>query len=84
MCGRISYSIPRAELLASYSWLKDAPEKAARYNIAPTDLVLAVGPNSAEVVRWGMEGRKGGLWSELPPSDEASLLHNVPRATWAS
>jgi hypothetical protein len=30
MYGRISYSIHRAELLATYSWLKDAPEEVAR------------------------------------------------------
>jgi putative SOS response-associated peptidase YedK len=42
MCGRISYSIDRAELLATYSWLKDAP---------------------GEVARWGMDGRKGGLFN---------------------
>src|SRR5712692_7273402 len=48
MCGRISFSIPRAELLASYSWLQDAPELAPRYNIAPTDPVLTVGPLRAE------------------------------------
>lgn len=63
MCGRISFSISRADLLATYSWLKDAPEEAARYNIAPTDPVLAVGPNSADMVRWGMDGRKGGLFN---------------------
>jgi putative SOS response-associated peptidase YedK len=63
MCGRISYSIHRAELLATYEWLKDAPEEKARYNIAPTDPVLAVGPDRAEVVRWGIEGRKGGLFN---------------------
>lgn len=63
MCGRISYSIHRAELLATYSWLQDAPDEVARYNIAPTDPVLAVGPNSAEMVRWGMDGRKGGLFN---------------------
>ena len=63
MCGRISYSIHRAELLATYSWLRDAPDEVARYNIAPTDPVLAVGPHRAEMVRWGMEGRKGGLFN---------------------
>lgn len=63
MCGRISYSFNRAELLATYSWLKDAPDYEERYNIAPTDPVLAVGPSRAEVVRWGMDGRKGGLFN---------------------
>jgi putative SOS response-associated peptidase YedK len=63
MCGRISFSFNRADLLATYSWLRDAPDEEARYNIAPTDPVLAVGPDRAEVVRWGIDGRKGGLFN---------------------
>ena len=63
MCGRISYSIHRGELLATYAWLTDAPEEVARYNIAPTDPVLTVGPGRADVVRWGIEGSKGGLFN---------------------
>src|SRR6202521_19930 len=69
MCGRISFSFNRAELLATYSWLRDAPDQEARYNIAPTDPVVAVSPQSAELVRWGIDGRKGGLFnirSETP------------------
>src|SRR5207247_10398056 len=60
MCGRIGSSMPRAELLETYHWLGDAPEDEPRYNIAPTDPVLAVGPDRAEVVRWGSEGAKRG------------------------
>lgn len=63
MCGRISFSFNRAELLATYAWLRDAPEEEARYNIAPTDPVVAVGPDRADVVRWGIDGRKGGLFN---------------------
>jgi len=63
MCGRISFSFNRAELLATYSWLRDAPDKEARYNIAPTDPVVAVGSHSADLVRWGIDGRKGGLFN---------------------
>ena len=63
MCGRIGSSIPRAELLESYFWLRDAPEEMPRYNIAPTDPVLAVGGRSADIVRWGIEGSKGGLFN---------------------
>ena len=55
--------MPRAELLETYHWLRDAPEDEPRYNIAPTDPVLAVGPTRAEVVRWGIEGAKGGLFN---------------------
>jgi putative SOS response-associated peptidase YedK len=63
MCGRIGSSMPRAELLETYHWLRDAPEDDPRYNIAPTDPVLAVGPDRIEVVRWGIEGAKGGLFN---------------------
>src|SRR5712692_5662336 len=63
MCGRISFSFNRAELLATYAWLRDAPDEAARYNIAPTDPVVAVGPDRADIVRWGIDGRKGGLFN---------------------
>jgi len=63
MCGRISFSFHRAELLATYAWLRDAPEEDARYNIAPTDPVVVVGAQSGDVVRWGMHGRKGGLFN---------------------
>jgi putative SOS response-associated peptidase YedK len=63
MCGRIGSSMPRAELLETYHWLRDAPEDDPRYNIAPTDPILAVGPDRAEVVRWGIEGAKGGLFN---------------------
>lgn len=63
MCGRIGASMPRAELLETYHWLRDAPEEAPRYNIAPTDPILAVGPDRADVVRWGIEGKGGGLFN---------------------
>jgi putative SOS response-associated peptidase YedK len=63
MCGRIGSSMPRAELLETYHWLRDAPEDDPRYNIAPTDPVLAIGPDRAEAVRWGIEGAKGGLFN---------------------
>src|SRR6202165_1173468 len=63
MCGRIGSSMPRAELLETYHGLRNAPEELPRYNIAPTDPVMAVGPNRVEVVRWGIEGAKGGLFN---------------------
>jgi len=63
MCGRIGSSMPRAELLETYHWLRDAPEELPRYNIAPTDPVLAVGPDRVEVVRWGIDGARGGLFN---------------------
>ena len=63
MCGRIGSSMPRAELLETYHWLRDAPEELPRYNIAPTDPVLAIGPDRVEVVRWGIDGARGGLFN---------------------
>ena len=63
MCGRISFSFNRAELLATYAWLRDAPDEDARYNIAPTDPVVTVGPGGADLVRWGIDGRRGGLFN---------------------
>jgi putative SOS response-associated peptidase YedK len=63
MCGRISFSFNRADLLATYAWLNDAPDEPARYNIAPTDPIVTVGPRGAETVRWGTDGRKGGLFN---------------------
>ena len=63
MCGRIGYTVSREELLRSYPWLRDAPEEPARYNVAPTDPVVAIGPDAARLVRWGIDGRKGGLFN---------------------
>jgi putative SOS response-associated peptidase YedK len=63
MCGRIGASMPRAELLETYHWLRDAPEPEPRYNIAPTDPVIAVGPDRADIVRWGIDGARGGLFN---------------------
>jgi len=71
MCGRISFSFNRADLLATYAWLNDAPDEEARYNIAPTDPILAVGPRGVDLVRWGIDGRKGGLFN-LPSETAAS------------
>lgn len=55
--------MPRAELLETYHWLRDVPDQAPRYNIAPTDPVLAVGPDRADIVRWGIDGSRGGLFN---------------------
>jgi putative SOS response-associated peptidase YedK len=63
MCGRISFSMHRAELLATYAWLQEAPDLEARFNLAPTDPVVAVGPTRAEIVRWGIDGTGSGLFN---------------------
>jgi len=39
------------------------PDQTPRYNIAPTDPVLTVGPDRADVVRWGIDGASGGLFN---------------------
>lgn len=59
MCGRIGYVVTRAELVASYPWLREIAEAPPRYNIAPTDPVVVVGREKAELLPWGIEGRKG-------------------------
>lgn len=63
MCGRIGFSIPRDELLASYDWVKHVPDFEPRYNIAPTDPVMVITPERADVVRWGIDGAQGGLFN---------------------
>ena len=63
MCGRIGFSIPRDELLASYDWVKHLPDYEARYNIAPTDPVMVIAPDRADIVRWGIDGAHGGLFN---------------------
>ena len=63
MCGRVAYTAPSAELLASYPWLTQAPDAAPRYNLAPTDPVMVVASDGADAVRWGISGRRGGLFN---------------------
>lgn len=63
MCGRIGYTLTPAQIVASYPWLPDAPEVAPRYNIAPTDTVVAVGREKANLVTWGIDGPQGSLFN---------------------
>jgi putative SOS response-associated peptidase YedK len=63
MCGRIGYTISREELLRTYPWLREAPDAPARYNVAPTDPIVVVGPRAACEVTWGLDGRKGSLFN---------------------
>src|ERR1700724_2983248 len=83
MCGRIGSSMPRAELLETYHWLRDAPEELPRYNIAPTDPVMAVGPNRVGAGAWAMakgrraaaaNGRLTRRWWVPPPRRRAGAL----------
>jgi putative SOS response-associated peptidase YedK len=63
VCGRVAYTAPSADLLASYPWLTEAPAPEPRYNLAPTDPVVVVASDGADVVRWGISGRRGGLFN---------------------
>jgi putative SOS response-associated peptidase YedK len=63
MCGRIASRLTASELVARYPWLDQAPTVPARYNVAPTDQVVVVGRERAELVVWGIDGRRGGLFN---------------------
>lgn len=63
MCGRIGYAVDAPQLEALYPWLSDSPQIAPRYNIAPTDMVVTVGPEKAELVIWGIDGPRGSLFN---------------------
>ncbi len=63
MCGRIGYTVTPSQLFALYPWLPDPPEIAPRYNIAPTDTVVAVGRDKADLVIWGIDGPHGSLFN---------------------
>ncbi len=63
MCGRLSYRLTASELVAGYPWLREAPDAAARYNIAPTDQVVVIDGERADLVTWGIDGRRGGLFN---------------------
>lgn len=63
MCGRIGYSITPSQLVAAYPWLRNTPDIAPRYNIAPTDLVVAIDREKAGLVAWGVDGPRGSLFN---------------------
>lgn len=52
-----------SDLLAAYPWVRETREVPARYNIAPTDRVIAVDGAAADLVVWGIDGRRGGLFN---------------------
>ncbi len=55
MCGRYTLADPAADLAERFSFDLDDLELPARYNIAPTQPVLTVGPErSARLLRWGL------------------------------
>jgi putative SOS response-associated peptidase YedK len=63
VCGRIAYTLKPSELVAQYPWIRAAPEVPARYNIAPTDPVLTIERERAELLAWAIDGRGGGLFN---------------------
>ncbi len=60
MCGRFLNSLPPAEIARLFATTNVAPNYPARFNIAPTDPVLAVrvnpktGQRSLDALRWGL------------------------------
>lgn len=60
MCGRFLNSLPPAEIARLFATTNVAPNYPARFNIAPTDPVLAVrvnpktGQRSLDTLRWGL------------------------------
>ena len=60
MCGRYLHKLPPADIARLFGVRATAPNYPARYNIAPTDPVLAVrynaetGERSLDALRWGL------------------------------
>ncbi len=57
MCGRFTLAIDRSELLAAFPWLSPPEQLVPRFNIAPTQPVLAVpndAQNQANFFLWGL------------------------------
>jgi len=63
VCGRIGYTVTSSQLVAAYPWLRDTPDIAPRYNIAPTDLVVAIDGERVDLIAWGLEGPRGSLFN---------------------
>ena len=71
MCGRYSLIAEIGELAVRFEFDGHGLAQATRYNIAPTQMVLAVrsgGPRQASYMRWG-----------LIPSGARSTHHPAPR-----
>lgn len=58
MCGRYNLRVTPQELAAFFDLFREAPEYPVRYNIAPTQQVVAVqaegGQREAALLRWGL------------------------------
>ncbi|HET8643904.1 MAG TPA: SOS response-associated peptidase, partial [Vicinamibacteria bacterium] len=78
MCGRFSLTASGEELAEAFG-LEEPPPLSPRYNIAPSQPVLAVraleGRRRADLLRWGLAG---------PDPDHAGLLVNARSETAAT
>ncbi|HKA48407.1 MAG TPA: SOS response-associated peptidase [Candidatus Dormibacteraeota bacterium] len=63
VCGRIGYTLTPSQLVTAYPWVRDSPDIAPRYNIAPTDLVVAIDREKADLIAWGLEGPRGSIFN---------------------
>lgn len=57
MCGRFGLTNSHGRVSKMFPGVQLLPDLEARYNIAPTQLVLAVGRGGAELLRWGIAGK---------------------------
>lgn len=57
MCGRFGLTNTRGRVSRMFPGVQLPPDLEDRYNIAPTQPVLAVGRTGARLLRWGISGR---------------------------
>lgn len=64
MCGRFSLTTP-PDVIAELYGVEDVPDLGARYNVAPSQPIVAIrqigAAREAEVFVWGLADRAGGL-----------------------
>jgi putative SOS response-associated peptidase YedK len=90
MCGRFLNRIPAAETARIFGTTNPVPNYPARYNVAPTQDVLAVRFNpktherSLDVLRWGLVSHSSGPRGRLSAQ---TALHRggspPPQFSWA-
>ncbi len=57
MCGRFGLTNTRGRVSRMFPGVQLPPDLEARYNIAPTQPILAVGRARADLLRWGIAGK---------------------------
>ena len=76
MCGRYTLSTT-GQIIGDLFDLRETPELASRYNIAPSQEVAAVrldgdsGERTLEMLRWGLVP----AWSKEPPGGDARMIN---------